>query len=175
MAGGKEVLREKDMNSSTANKTQDFLTYAVSLCFDSDSSKKIANSVKELSEITGNHYLVENDVPPHLTLGMFHVPCGKEENIRSVFEDFLKEAIFKRAFCVEFCGTDTFLQKVVFVSVKESSASFLHLKELNEALHEKFIPHFAPGGNKNYLPGQFFPHVALAVKLTPDEFKKAQL
>ena len=35
-----------------------------------------------------------------------------------------------------------------------------------------FVPHFAPGDNRNYLPENWVPHVALAVKLTHEQFEK---
>ena len=154
------------MNSSSDEKS----TYAVTLYFDSDSTTLIRSSISHLAEFTENDYMIQNDVPPHLTLGMFHASDSDSEKLENLFREFSKKA--GRFFPVDFSGADSFLDKVIFLSLKKDSPTFTFLKDLNTTLHEMFIPHFEPADNRNYLPQNWVPHIALAVKLTHVQFEK---
>ena len=145
-------------------------TYSVSLCFDDAFSEKIRAIVRELSSVTKNDHLLGDDAVVHLTLGMFHVPKGGESQIRSRFLDFAKE--ISHPLKIAFSAADSFLDKVIFLSVDHDEKSFPRLKELNILLHEKMVPDFEPGANKNYVPGRFFPHIALAAKLTREQCER---
>ena len=70
----------------------DFLTYAVTLYFDEKTSGEIFSLTKELCDVTGNDYMIENSVPPHLTLGMFHVNEANEEKLEKLFAEFVAAA-----------------------------------------------------------------------------------
>jgi len=144
-------------------------TYSVSLILDPPSAEKILSAQKELALITQNDNLVKNPPLPHITLGFFHANDEDFPKLKELFEDFSKS--FGHSFEIDFGQPDSFLDKVIFLSVKKDSASLPRLKSLNSALHEKFSV-FETGANRNYLPNNFFPHVALAVKLTKDQFEK---
>lgn len=148
--------------------TDSFKTYAVSLCFDKDSSEKVLSLQKDFSLLTENDYLVKNSVPAHITLGMFHAADGDVPELERLFSEFADGA--RRHLSLSFDGTDNFKGKVVFL--KPAVDSISQLKELNAALHEKILSRFRAGGNQNYLPERYFPHIALAVKLTQEQFKK---
>ena len=145
-------------------------TYAVSLSFNVSFSKSVSALVSSLEHTTGNTTLSEKHAPVHLTLGMFHVADEKVLELRALFEDFAQEV--GRRLSVDFDGVDSFKQKVIFLSINKESDSFEKLKRLNVRLNELLLPHFESGGNRNYLPQVFFPHVALAVKLTHEQFEK---
>ena len=147
-----------------------FSTYAVSLSFDAPFSEAIASLAENLARVTENQTLLEKHALVHLTLGMFHVPSEKLSDLQAAFEDFA--ASVERGLTLDFGGIDSFQQKVIFLSVKNASDSFEKLKAMNARLHEIFLPQFEPGANRNYLPETFFPHVALAVKLTKEQFEK---
>ncbi len=147
-------------------------TYSVSLCFDFDSSENILALQRKIAELSGNDFLIKNSVPPHITIGMFHATKNKAEmgELKKAFEGFAEFA--GSSFELNFGGIDSFCEKVVFISVKKDSDSFIHLKKLNSALHEKMLKNWEPGANGNYLPEKWFPHVALAVKLTKSQYQK---
>lgn len=153
----------------TKSSRSESRTYSVSLILDNSSAEKILSAQKELARITQNDNLAKNPPPPHITLGFFHAKDEDFPKLKELFEDFAKSA--GQAFDIDFGQPDSFLDKVIFLSVKKDSASLPRLKTLNSALHEKFSV-FEAGGNRNYLPKNFFPHVALAVKLTKDQFEK---
>ena len=150
-------------------------TYTVSLCFDDAAAQSVKAVQERLAQICGNDFLIEHSVPPHVTLGVFHAEPGALPKLQKAFDDFAKTArdvLGGRGLDLEFGGADSFLDKVVFLAAKKDSPGFAYLKTLNEILHQKFLPLFRAGDNKNYLPERWLPHAALAVKLRPDQFKK---
>jgi len=153
-------------------------TFAVSLLLDTRSSQAILSLQQDFASVTGNDVLTKKAAPVHLTLGMFHVSEEQIPELKSLFSDFASS--LEKKLSLDFCGIDSFKEKVIFLSVnkndKSSSSgkgsSFEILKSINGRLHEAFLPHFEAGGNRNYIPENFFPHIALAVKLTEDQFEK---
>ena len=149
-----------------------YSTYAVTLYFDDRDSAAISNLTERLAQVIVNDYMIANNVPPHLTLGMFHVEDSDVQKLDKVFSEFVeiarKEVITDKTFELPIIGSDSFLDKVLFLkpAVNEKLVS------LNKLLHKMFVPHFAPGDNRNYLPENWVPHVALAVKLTHEQFEK---
>ena len=154
-------------------------TFAVSLLLDARSSQAILSMQQDFAKITGNDVLIKKNAPVHVTLGMFHAAEGQLLELKSLFSDFA--SALEKKLTLDFCGIDSFKEKVIFLTInkadKSSSAekgsSFEILKSLNARLHETFLPHFEAGGNRNYIPENFFPHIALALKLTEDQFQKA--
>ena len=152
-----------------------YSTYAVSLCFDDAAAQSVKAVQERLAQICGNDFLIEHSVPPHVTLGVFHAEPGSLSALQNAFDDFAmsaRDVLGGKGLDLEFGGAYCFLDKVVFLAVKKDSQSFACVKRLNEILHQKFLPLFEAGDNRNYLPERWLPHVALAVKLTPSQFEK---
>lgn len=147
-------------------KSAENSTYAVSLYFDDETSAKILKYVERVANAAGNSFMTDNSVPPHVTLGMFHACDGAVQEMKDLFRNFCEKA--GKIFPLKISGAGTFLNKVIFFRFEENE----RLHELNAMLHESFLSFFEPGGNRNYLPENWFPHVSLAMKLRPDEFEK---
>ena len=151
------------------NQKNVFSTYAITLYFDENTSNAIRMLTAQLADVTGNDFMTANNVPPHLTVGMFHVGEADVEKLKNLFEDFVSAAReCNSTFDIYFSGYESFLDKVIFIKpvVDEKLAA------LNKLLHEKFLPHFEPGDNRNYLPENWYPHIALGVKLSHEQFEK---
>lgn len=151
------------------SEKQSFSTYAITLYFDEATNTAIRQFTAQLAEVTGNDYMTANNVPPHLTLGMFHVVEADVGKLKNLFEDFVSAAReCNSTFDIYFSGYESFLDKVIFIKpvVDEKHAA------LNKLLHGKFLPHFEPGDNRNYLPENWYPHIALGVKLSHEQFEK---
>lgn len=152
-----------------------YSTYAVSLCFDDGAAQSVKAVQERLAQICGNNFLIEHSVPPHVTLGVFHAEPGALSALQNAFAGFAKSArdvLGGQGLDLEFGGADCFLNKVLFLALKKDSPSLACVKRLNEILHQKFLPLFEAGDNRNYLPERWLPHAALAVKLTPAQFEK---
>ena len=148
-------------------------TYAITLYFDNNTTNQIRTLIAELADITTNDYMIANSVPPHLTLGMFHAEDSELEKLETLFGEFVhavQNDFTGRDLPIVFAGPDNFLDKVIFLKPEDSCrATLCHL---NEQLHTLFLPYFEPADNRNYLPGNWVPHVALGVKLTHEGFEK---
>ena len=146
-----------------------FSTYAITLYFDDDTTEWIRTLTAQLADVTGNDFMTANNVPPHLTVGMFHVGEADVEKLKALFEAFVTAAREDNStFDISFSGFESFLDKVIFIKPEVDEK----LAALNKLLHEKFLPHFEPGDNRNYLPENWYPHIALGVKLTHEQFER---
>ncbi len=155
------------------NKNENtFLTYAVTLYFDDETSGAIRGLTKELADVTGNTYMIQNDVPPHLTLGMFHVIEAGQEKLKKLFVEFVEKARLEilagQDFEISFGVFEDFVGKVIFIKIEKEEL----LAGVNKLLHDMFVPHFEAGDNRNYLPENWYPHITLGFKLAPDQFEK---
>ena len=146
-----------------------FSTYAITLYFDDDTTEWIRTLTAQLADVTGNDFMTSNNVPPHLTVGMFHVGEADVENLKALFEEFVTAAREgDSTFDISFSGFESFLDKVIFIKPVVDE----NLSSINKLLHEKFLPHFEPGDNRNYLPENWYPHIALGVKLRYEQFER---
>ena len=144
-------------------------TYAVTLYFDSHTNELILEAMKDIAAVTGNNYMLDNSVPPHLSLGLFHAEEEKAGEMEKYFAEFVETLKSKETdFILNFNGPDNFADKVIFLSVARDET----LMNLNRNLHQLFLPHFEAGDNRNYLPENWIPHIALAVKLDSQQFEK---
>ncbi len=147
-----------------------YSTYAVSLNFDEAANSYICSLMNCLAQASGNSYMTEHKVPPHLTLGIFHCAASDLEKLKELGDSFANQAqsLLQEGLTLDFEGLDNFLDKVIFLKPQKSQV----LQKLNEELHKKLLPFFEAGDNRNYLPENYFPHIALGVKLTPSQFEK---
>lgn len=146
-----------------------FSTYAITFYFDENTTSAIQTLTAELAQITGNNYMTANSVPPHLTLGMFHVNNADVGELKALFGEFVSTARENESsFVTSFSGFESFLDKVLFIKPEVDEK----LECLNKLLHEKFLPHFEAADNRNYLPENWYPHIALGVKLNHEQFEK---
>ena len=147
----------------------DFFTYAITLYFDEDTNRAIKELTTQLTDVTGNDYMTVNDVPPHLTLGMFHASEADAGKLKRLFSDFVSAAQdCGSSFEIFFSGFESFLDKVIFIKPEVD----VKLALLNKLLHEKFLPAFEAADNRNDLPENWYPHIALGVKLSHEQFEK---
>lgn len=161
------MLKSKNKKNDASN------TYAITLYFDDAVTNQIRALTSDLAAITSNDYMIANSVPPHLTLGMFHADDSELEKLEILFGEFVRaiqNEFTERDFPIAFAGPDNFLDKVIFLKPEDACRGVLC--HLNEQLHQLFLPHFEPADNRNYLPGNWVPHVALGVKLTHEGFEK---
>ena len=152
-------------------------TYAISLLPDQEVAAQIKKAAQELVLHSGNDFMTAHDVPPHLTLGVFHAAESDLARLQELFKEFSERARgeLQKDFCLEFFGADNFLDKVIFLSLgnrEQARKSNPALFELNAALHNLIGGSFEPGDNRNYIPDNWHPHIALAVKLNAAQFKK---
>lgn len=142
------------------------LTYAVSLHFSMDVNEIISSAVSLIAEETGNPFIIENKIPPHVTIGAFHAAREDEGKLLRLVEEFSRS---QKAGLVHFTGIGNFKEKVLFLKPEKD----WFLTEINRKLHELILPEFEKGDNGYYLPEVWFPHTTLATRLNQKQFAGA--
>ena len=142
------------------------ITYAVSLHFTPDVNEIISSTVKSIAEVTGNSFIIENKIPPHVTIGAFHAAKEDEEKLIQMVEDFAKS---QKAGIIHFDEIGNFNGKVLFLKPEKDG----FLAQMNAELHTILLPEFEKAENGYYLPEIWFPHTTLATRLNQSQFEKA--
>ena len=142
------------------------ITYAVSLHFTPDVNKIITSAVNAIAEVTGNSFIIENKIPPHVTIGAFHAAKEDEAKLIQMVEEFAKS---QKAGIIHFTEIGNFNGKVLFLKPEKDG----FLAQMNEELHTILLPEFEKAENGYYLPEIWFPHTTLATKLNKSQFEKA--
>ena len=143
-------------------------TFAISLMLDGTSSAAVRSTRRKLAESAGAKCSACTE--PHITLGMFHTEEERMDEVRCLFSKFTEET--RSSFRIDFAGAGSFNEKVLFLSIYNGNESHSEIARLNAVAHDIFLPRFEAGANRNYLPRNFFPHVALATRLSRSEFIK---
>ena len=143
------------------------ITYAVSLHFGREVNEIIYSAMTSIADQTGNRFMIENKVPPHITIGAFHAARDDEGKLLQLVEDFAGE---QEAGAVQFCEVGNFNNKVLFLRPEKNS----FLTKINAELHNLLLPIFSKAENGYYLPDIWFPHTTLATGLNPSQFEKAR-
>lgn len=141
-------------------------TYSVSLFFDEKSTAELLDFILQVAQITKNDYVVKNNIPPHITLGMFKATKNQEwqlveiiQEVNSEFQPFFEKK--ENVLCFE--KLDILKNKIAFLSLAANQSIIF---ELNQKLYNSLLPDFPAACNNLYLPQVFFPHCTVATGLS---------
>ena len=138
--------------------------YLISVYFDEKTDKYIKKLIQQIAETTGNTFMPDNHVPPHITIAA----------IETRHEDMAIKAI-------ESCVQQLEKGKLRFISTGAFFPQVIYLEPvLNEYLHNlacavngvvKELPDTIV--SSYYKPFSWLPHVTLAKQLTKEEMLTA--
>ncbi len=133
--------------------------YLVSLYFDEQTSKTISKLMKSVAVKSGNNYMLEKNIPPHLTIASAEL-C-EVEYIISKIENCVKNYHQGQ---VEFVSIGSFKPHVLFLTPVLNE--FLHnlSVDVNKALGQQ---------NSKYLPFNWLPHTTIARTLSEEQMMTA--
>ena len=92
------------------------ITYAVSLHFTEDVNDIISSATKEIANLTGNTFMLDNKVPPHITIGAFHAEKKDEQKLLKIVQDFSKT---QKAGTIHFTAPGTLIKRFFSLSRKK--------------------------------------------------------
>lgn len=138
--------------------------YLVSIYFDEKTNRKIQQYIDKVAEQTGNRYMKEACVPPHMTINAFE----------ALDEDVAVEALQRAA---ERIGRG----KILWASVGQFFPYVLfltpvlncYLHSMSEVLYEELSKIDGLRFSPHYLPFQWQPHTTIGKKLSKEEMKIA--
>ena len=143
------------------------ITYAVSLHFSQKVNDIVISTLQAIADKTGNRFMIENKIPPHITIGAFHAAREEEAKLLQLVEEFAQG---QKAGSVQFIEVGDFNGKVLFLQPEKNN----FLSEINKKLHTLLLPEFEKAENGYYLPDIWFPHTTLATRLNQSQFSAAE-
>lgn len=149
-------------------------TYSISLIFNNSSSQILSELINKCAKITGNTYKVQNEIPSHITLGMFKAP-EKQKNELIDLVNYLNTN-----FKDNFLPADGFIPNKSLESLKNKilylsfplSMNNKPLYQFNYLIHSYLLKDFLPANNNLYLPLNFLAHSTIATGLSLSQIKK---
>lgn len=134
--------------------------YLISLYFDDVSSKKIKKIIDRTALKSGNKFMVEGEVPPHITITAFK--SNREEEVIKKLDKKIRTVKKGK---ITWASIGVFKSSVLFLAPVLNE--YLHnlSVEINDSVSEIgdiFI-------SKLYRPFQWMPHTTIAKKLTREE------
>lgn len=138
--------------------------YLISVYFDEGTNKRIQSYIKQVAKRSGNTFMTEKNVPPHLTVSAFET--RDEEMILNLFER--KKEIFQSGE-LTWCSVGMFFPHVIYLAPVLNA----YLQKLSEEIYE--ILREAEGIKVHicYRPMQWFPHTTIGKKLSKEEMFSA--
>ena len=139
-------------------------TYAVVLYFDAGANDAFKTIIHDMAVAASNDYMIDVNITPHITVGSFLSDDHVE--MLSRVEEITKHL---ERFSLTFDCIKAFEPHVLFASpIKD-----LNLDHANRLVHEAFLTDYIPADHNHYLPENWIPHCALAVKLDRNQLDKA--
>ena len=140
------------------------LDYAVTLEFDKETESKIYEMMKLVAGKTGCDYMMKCNIPPHVTVSA--IISDQEEKLIEEMEKIAKD--MKKS-SINFANIGIFNPFVIYLGPVMNE----FLQNTCKHVNEKLLQYSEVGNRSRYLPNQWVPHAAIAVKLGPDTLKDA--
>lgn len=140
------------------------MKYLVSLYLDKNTSGQIQQYMEAAAKASGNHYMFEHNVPPHITLSSFEA-----EDAEEIAEALNKILQNKSGSDVQWVGTGAFMSSVLYLTPVLSR----YLQELAEEVYDCVCSVERVEVSRYYRPYQWLPHTTIGKKLSPEELCRA--
>jgi 2'-5' RNA ligase len=137
------------------------MEYAVVLCFNKTVEDKINSLIHQIANETGNKYMVDNNIPPHVTISLFKYDEDIDTIIKIVENNISKFNKNK----IGIASIGIFNPNVLFLSPIMND----YLIESNKNISKIIKTNDKVLLDKNYVGNQWIPHISLAVKLNKEE------
>ncbi len=138
--------------------------YLVSIYFDEKTNRRIRQYIDKVAETTGNTFMLDSEVPPHITISAFE---AKDE--KRVIEVMGQAITGLEKGTLEWVSVGQFFPYVIFLAPVVNR--YLHdvCACVNDELSQMDIIKFSP----YYQPFQWLPHTTIAKKLSKEEMRIA--
>ena len=137
--------------------------YLVSLYFDKKTEEQIQSYIDDIANICGNSFMVDNHVPPHITISAFDTFCEKDvvDALDIAISDVKQNKI-------EWVTVGTF-PTVIFIQPVLNK----YLQDMSNIIYKSIddIPNTKI--SKYYKPFSWLPHATIAKQLSESQMKEA--
>lgn len=138
--------------------------YLISIYFDEKTNKELQRLINYVAEKTGNTFMLDNHVPPHITVAAMET--RSEVQLIEAMEACVK--MLKQG-TIRWVSVGTFFPQVLYVQPVLNE----YLHELSVQLHEtvKIVPETKISAY--YAPFGWLAHATIAKQLTKEQMKEA--
>ena len=138
--------------------------YLITTYFDDQTNKYLSQLIDEIAEKTGNDFMTENHVPPHMTITA--VEQKDDETALSLFHQMENELKSGEVFIA---SVGAFLPYVIYAEAVQNS----YLYEMSKSVYARLINDESTLVSKYYQPLQWIPHITLGKQLSKEQMKMA--
>lgn len=138
--------------------------YLISIYFDFETQNKLNLLMQRVAKATGNRFMLDNQVPPHITVASVETKC--EEELLARIERIAKDL---KQGEITFVSAGSFSAKVVFVQPVLNE--YLHqlsvaLTKALEQMEETILSPY-------YQPFSWLPHCTIGKQLSKEQVQRA--
>ncbi len=137
--------------------------YLVSIYFDEKTNRKIQRYINQVAETTGNSFMIDEHVPPHMTISAFETRC---EN--AAIEALEHIATRLQQGEITWASVGQFFPYVIFLQPVLNS----YLHELSKIVYEELEKEDV-NISPHYQPYQWLPHATIGKTLSQEQMQKA--
>lgn len=120
--------------------------------------------IDEVARVTGCDYMKQSKIPPHVTVSGL-----VSDNEAALLQEMEKIAESMTKSFVWFANIGVFNPLVIYLGPVMNE----FLQNTCRVVNERLLKYADVGNKGQYLPNQWVPHAAIAVKLTPAALKEA--
>ena len=136
--------------------------YLISIYFDEKTNRTIQNYIDQVAKETGNLFMKEGKVPPHITISAFETK--QQESVVELLEKAVKKM---HPGSLQWVSIGAFLPYVLYISPVLNE----YLQELAEMVYESVKDVEETKISPYYRPFQWLPHTTIGKKLSKEEMK----
>lgn len=137
--------------------------YLISAYFDNQTTKQLQRYINSIAKETGNVYMTENNVPPHMTISSFEI--RKPEVL---VNDFYSLKSLGKCH-INIISVGEFLPYVIYAAPVLNKG----LQHLSESIYNYISVREDVLISKCYQPFSWFPHITLGKKLDKEQMVQA--
>lgn len=138
--------------------------YLISAYFDDNPARLLQGFIDEIYAVTGNDFMIRNQVPPHLTLCAFEQ--RSDDAAKSLFAEMKEMLSFGE---IEIASIGAFLPYVLFAQAVTNE----YLFNLNDSIVQVLGKNEDTIINRFYKPYAWMPHITLGKTLKEEQMQKA--
>lgn len=134
--------------------------YLISIYFDKDTMRKIQGYINKVAKYSGNNFMIDNNVPPHITVAAFQ--SNDENKVIEVLDRIIKNV---GSGDIVFPSIGIFKSSVIYLAPVLNE----YLHKLSLEIHEGLLLIDNINISKFYMPFNWIPHATIGKKLSREE------
>lgn len=138
--------------------------YLVSIYFDEKTNQRIRSMIKQVAEKSGNYYMIEGNVPPHITVAAFETQ--DEEAAVAALEKVVGGL---SSGTLQWASVGQFFPYVIYAAPVLNE----YLHTMSASVYEGLSALEGVKISPYYRPFQWLPHTTIGKKLSKEEMKVA--